>query len=304
MTLLGALVAQLLHIALIAAAAPTLGGVRRWLEARIAGRVGPPLLQPWQELGRLLRQPAVLTEGASRVSVEAPVVCAAATAVAASLVPSFTLGMAFARFADLLAIAGLLALARISLALGAMDTGTATGGVAASRTLLLAAIAEPALLLVLFALALFAGSLDLDLIAAMQLENGGAWPSGVIVALAATLLVVFVDATRREAWALGLSGRDLALSEATEALRLLVWFDLIGAMFLPFGMAPSGAGPVAWFIGIVAWLARTLIAVLLLTLSRTMVGRLGLPLAARTLGVAVLFGALAAVFLLADIEAT
>ncbi|HET6198570.1 MAG TPA: hypothetical protein VFE12_22590, partial [Acetobacteraceae bacterium] len=65
-----------------------------------------------------------------------------------------------------------------------------------------------------------------------------------------------------------------------------------------------GAGPVAWFIGIVAWLARTLIAVLLLTLSRTMVGRLGLPLAARTLGVAVLFGALAAVFLLADIEAT
>ena len=139
---------------LIGAAAPTLIGVHRWMQARLAGRVGPPLLQPWRDLIRLLRKQTVLAEGASGVTVDAPVVCAAATAVAACLVPSFALGMIFAPFADLLVIAGLLALARSSLALAAMDAGAAMGGMAASRTLLLGCLAEPALLLVLFVLAL------------------------------------------------------------------------------------------------------------------------------------------------------
>ena len=130
---------------------------------------------------------------------------------------------------------------------------------AASRTMLLGCLAEPALLLVLFVLALLAGSLDLDVIAAMQMENGVDWRIGVGLALAATLLVALIDAMRREALALDLGGRDLALIEAADALRLLVWFNLIGAMFLPFGMARSDAGPVAWAVGIITWLVRTLL---------------------------------------------
>ena len=240
LTLLTGLVAQLLHIALMAAAAPTLIGLHRWMQARLAGRTGASPLQPWRDLVRLLRKQTVLAESASHVTIDAPVACAAATAVAACLVPSFTLGMTLAPFADLLLISGLLMAARASLALAAMDAGTATGGMAASRTMLLGCLAEPALLLVLFVLALLAGSLDLDVVAAMQLENGGDWRIGVGLALAATLLVALIDAMRREALALDLGGRDLALIEAADALRLLVWFNLIGAMFLPFGMARSG----------------------------------------------------------------
>ena len=141
------------------------------MQARLAGRTGASPLQPWRDLLRLLRKQTVLAESASNVTIDAPVVCAAATAVAACLVPSFTLGMTLAPFADLLLIAGLLMAARASLALAAMDAGTATGGMAASRTMLLGCLAEPALLLVLFVLALLAGSLDLDVVAAMQLEN-------------------------------------------------------------------------------------------------------------------------------------
>ena len=300
MTFLAGLVAQLLHIALMASAAPTLIGLHRWMQARLAGRVGASPLQPWRDLVRLLRKQTVLAESASNVTIDAPVVCAAATAVAACLVPSFTLGMTLAPFADLLLIAGLLMAARASLALAAMDAGTATGGMAASRTMLLGCLAEPALLLVLFVLALLAGSLDLDVIAAMQLENGVDWRIGVGLALAATLLVALIDAMRREALALDLGGRDLALIEAADALRLLVWFNLIGAMFLPFGMARSDAGPVAWAAGIITWLARTLLLAAALALLHAGLGRIGLVRAARVLGVAVLLGLLAAVFLLAD----
>ena len=167
MAFLSGLIAQVLHIALMCVAAPSLIGIQRWMLARLAGRVGPSLLQPWWDLIRLLRKQSVLAESASEVTGIAPAVCAAATAIAACLVPSFALGMTFAPFADLLVIAGLLALARCFMALLAMDAGTAPAGVGASRSMLLACLAEPALLLVLFALALPAGSLNLDAIAAI-----------------------------------------------------------------------------------------------------------------------------------------
>lgn len=303
MTLLTGLVAQLLHIVLIAAAAPTLIGVHRWMQARLAGRAGPSPLQPWRELIRLLHKQTMLAESASGVTTIAPVACAAATAVAACLVPSFALGMTFAPFADLLLISGLLMAARGSLALAAIDAGTAPGGMAASRAMLLACLAEPALLLALFVLALLAGSLNLDLIAAMQMENDADWRIGAGFALAATLLVALVDAMRRDASALDLSGPDLALIDAADAVRLLVWFNLIGAMFLPLGMARSGAGPIAWAVGIIAWLARTLVFATTLALLHAVLGRIRLLHAAHILGVAVLLGLLAAVFLFADMGA-
>ncbi|HEY2256561.1 MAG TPA: NADH-quinone oxidoreductase subunit H [Variovorax sp.] len=304
MTLLAGLIAQLLHIGLIAAAAPTLVGVLRWMQARLAGRVGPSPLQPWRELIRLLRKQTLLAESASGVTTYGPVAGAATTAVAAALVPSFALSMTFAPFADLLAIAGLLMAARCSLALAAMDAGTALGGVGASRAMLLAALVEPALLLVLFALALLAGSLDLDLIAAAQMESGADWRIGLGIALGATVLVALADTMRHEALASDLAGRGLALAEVTEALRLLVWFNLIGAAFLPFGMARSDAGPIAWAVGLTAWLARTLLFAAVLALLHAVHGRINLPRAAQMLGVAALLGLLAVVFLFADMGTT
>ncbi len=300
MTLLTGLLTQMLHIALMGVAAPTLIGVRRWMEARLAGRVGPPLLRPWRDLMRLLRKQSVVAESASDVTRTAPTICAAAMAVAACLVPSFALGMTFAPFADLLVIAGLLAVARCSVALAAMDAGTMPAGMGASRSLLLACLAEPALLLAFFAMALPAGSLNLDAIAAMQLENGAKMPVGVGIALAAMLLVALVAATRREVVQDEFGGPDLALLEASDALRLLVWFNLIGAMFLPFGMASAGQGPVAWLEGIACWLIRTVVLTAALALLHTVVGRIRLPRKARLLGVAVLLALLAAICIFAD----
>ncbi|HEX4172085.1 MAG TPA: NADH-quinone oxidoreductase subunit H [Acetobacteraceae bacterium] len=299
MNLLSGFIAQLLHMALLAAAAPTLIGVLHWLQARLSGHVGPPLLQPWRDLLRLLRKQPVRAESASVVTGQAPIACAAATAVAACLVPSFALGMLFAPFADLLLIFGLLIAARWSLALTAVDAGTALGGIAASRVVLLGCLVEPVLLLVMLAAALLAGSLNLDLIAAMQQEGG--WQIGSALALAALLVVGLIDTTSRDMLAEQLSGPDLALVEASAAVRLLVWFNLIGAMFLPFGMAPAGtAAPAAWALGLMCWLGKTLVFTAMVAAVKTLIGRISLARAAKALGVAILLGLLATGFLLAQ----
>lgn len=300
MTLLTGFVAQILHIVLIGAAAPTLIGVHRWMQARLAGRVGPPLLQPWRDLIRLHTKQTVVAEGASGMSGAAPAVCAAATAIGACLVPSFALGMIFAPFADLLVIGGLLALARCSAALAAMDAGAALGGMGASRSLLLACVAEPALLLVLFVFALSAGTINVDLIAAMRIESGTRWDIVLPIGLAATLLIALAGTMPHEELTLEFSGTDLALIEGADALRLLVWFNMIGAMFLPFGMAPAGDGPTVWAAGLVCWLGRTLVLAAALALLNAVVGRIRLVRAAQVLCVAVLLGLLAATFLIAE----
>ena len=96
MNLLSGLIAQLLHIVLMATAAPTLIGLTGWLQARLAGRHGPPVLQPWRDLAKLLRKQTVMAESASGLTEWAPFVCAAAVAIAACLVPSFAWGMTLA----------------------------------------------------------------------------------------------------------------------------------------------------------------------------------------------------------------
>jgi formate hydrogenlyase subunit 4 len=304
MTLVAGLLAQILHIGLVAAAAPSLLGIVAWLQGRLAGRAGPPLMQPWWELTKLLRKQTVLAESASALAEDGPVVGAAATAIAAGLVPSFALGMCFARFADLLVITGLLAVARCSLALTAMDAGTALAGVGAARSALLACLAEPARLMVLLVLALAAGSLNVDLIAAMQIESAIGWKVGVGLAFAASLLVALVDTIHHDAVAEDIGGPSFALIGASDALRLLVWCNLIGAMFLPFGMASAGAGPIAWAEGFICWLARTLLFAIALAVLHAGLGVIGMRRASRMLGVAMMFGLLGAVFLCAEVART
>lgn len=293
---LEALLAECLHIGLVLLAAPTLLGLCAWAEAVIAGRDGPPVLEPWHELARLLRKQRLVAESASAVTDVAPVAAVAALAVGACLVPSFALGMTLAPFADLLAVVGLLALARAALALAAMDAGTAGGGMSASRTMALGCLAEAALLMVAFVLALRAGSLNLDVITAMQQESGLGWPAGVSLAFAATLLIALIQPGSAAA---EFGGPDLALVRIASGLRLLIWFGLIGALFLPFGMRAADAGPIGWLVGVACWAARLALFTLAFAVARGMLGRLSLRRSAQLLGLAVAVATVAALFLAA-----
>jgi formate hydrogenlyase subunit 4 len=301
-----------LHVALMLAAATPLVGLVRRLKARLVGRVGPPVLQPWRDLRRLARKPPVLAENASALFRAAPLVSFAATMAAAALVPSFALGMASAPAADLLVIAGLLATARFAMALAAMDVGTAFGGIGASREMSFSAFAEPALLLVFLTLMLLAGSTNLDLISGLLRDGSLGLRVSLGLALVSTLAVALAENGRipvdnpashlelgmvHEAMVLEYSGTDLALIEATAALRLLLWFSLIAAIFVPFGIAPAGAGPVAWAIGLGAWAAKMLGLALALAVFETSLAKMRVFRVPEYLGIAVLLGLLAAVFL-------
>lgn len=317
MSALAGVLVLLLHVALMLAAAPIVLGLVRRLKARMTGRVGPPILQPLLDLSRLMRKQPVVAEGTSWVFRGAPLASLAATLVAASLVPSFALGMATAPFADLLTIAGLLGVCRIALALAAMDTGTTFGGIGASRIMTFSVFAEPAFFMVVFTLALLAGTTNLDSISG--LINSGTFGLRISMALAlvAAGVVALVECGRtpvdnpgthleltmaHEAMVLEYSGRHLAMVELATALRLLIWLSLIGVIFAPFGIAPRDAdganlAPWLWAVGIVAWGIKIGAMTVGLAAFETTRAKLRVFRVPELLGMALLLGLLAAIFL-------
>ncbi len=147
---------QLVQITLLVAIAPLIVGITRKVRARLLRRRGPPLLQPYHDLWKQMHKEAVVADNASWVYRRAPYMVFAATWVAAGLVPSYATGLLFSWSADLIAVVALLGTARFALALAAMDVGTAFGGLGASREMMIASLAEPAMLLIAFAAAALA----------------------------------------------------------------------------------------------------------------------------------------------------
>src|SRR5262249_47768730 len=145
---------QATQMLLVLLLAPLLTGFIRKVKAELLRRRGPRLLQPYRDLIRLLRKEAVLAVNASWLFRVIPYVIFAVTLVAASLVPTFQTGLLFSRAADLFAIIALLGPARFALALAGMDVGTSFGGIGSSREVMIASLAEPAMLMAVFTLAL------------------------------------------------------------------------------------------------------------------------------------------------------
>src|SRR4051794_23015850 len=148
--------------------APLLTGFVRKAKARLLRRRGPSLVQPYRDLLRLLRKEVMLAENASWLFRAVPYLVFAVTWVAAALVPTFALGLTFSWSADLIAIVGLLGTARFFLALAGLDIGTSFGGIGSSREVMIASLAEPALIMVVFPLALIAGSTQLSTLAGIM----------------------------------------------------------------------------------------------------------------------------------------
>ncbi len=305
------LLAQVLHLVLMLAAAPLLVGLIRLVKARLLGRRGPPLIQPWRDLLRLARKQPVLADNASIVFRLAPAVTLAATLAATALVPSFALGMTLGPVSDLLVIAGLLALGRCATALAGMDVGTAFGGIGTSREMMFSVYAEPALLLIILTLALLAGSTNLDLIVGLLRDGALGLRVSLGLALVAMLTVAIAENGRvpvdnpathleltmvHEAMVLEYSGRDLALAEASTALKLLLWLSLISAIFFPFGMAMAD-DPLFWPLGAVIWTAKISVLAVTLAVFETAIAKMRVFRVPEFLGVALLLGLLAAVFL-------
>lgn len=310
--LLAGAAVQLVQLALVPAAAPGVTGLVRLVRARLVGRRGPPLLQPYRDLLRLARKDASLPAESSPLFRAAPWLIVALTWAATMLVPTFAADLPAAAGGDLIVLLGILALARAVQALAALDTGTAVGGIGAGRGITIAALAEPAMLMVVFTVALVAGSTVLPAVAAaMQTE-----PVGLRVSLGLALVVLVMvmlavegrvpvggpatqaePAMIHEATTLEYSGRHLALVEGAAMLRLVLHLSLIAAIFVPWGIALPGAGIAAHAAGLVLYVAKLAVGGVLLALLETAVARMRLSRVADFLGGALLLGLLAVILL-------
>ncbi|MGH2603702.1 MAG: respiratory chain complex I subunit 1 family protein, partial [Dehalococcoidia bacterium] len=180
-----------IQIVLVLVLAPLLQGMIKTIKARCQNRRGPGLLQPYRDVVKFLGRENVVSDQASWVFRWAPAVYAAAMVTAAVLVPSIAQRSAAAAVGDAVVFVGLLALARFALAIGALDTASNFGGMGASREVAFAALVEPALLLVLFAVALPVGSTSLT-----ALVGDGAPGAADLLACGALLIVVIAETGR------------------------------------------------------------------------------------------------------------
>src|SRR3981189_3234244 len=161
---LAAIGSQLLQLAIALALAPLLVGWVNQCRAWLSNRSAPSLLLPYRTLRKLFAKDAVVAEGASSIFRITPYSVFSAMCCAAAIVPSLATDLPFAHAADAIALVGLFALARVFIALAAMDIGTAFGTMGARREMFVGFLAEPALLMVLFTASLLSGSTSLPTI--------------------------------------------------------------------------------------------------------------------------------------------
>lgn len=265
------IVGVVLQVLLVLAGAPFLVALTRQVRARLEGRVGPGLRQPWRDLRKLLRKEPIAPDGSTIVFTAAPAVALSALVLIAAAAPFITTTSPLDGAADLYAVVSLLLVASIAVALAGLDTGSAFGGMGSSRTVTVAALAEPTLLVVGFALSARVGSSNLtSLVEHAQRAPGTVLSPTTLLAAVALWIVVVAEAGRlpvdnpsthleltmiHEATILEYSGRDLALVELGAAVRLAILLGLWGNLFLPWGVATT-AGPGALAVGALVFVVK------------------------------------------------
>ena len=264
-------VGVILQLLIVIGLSPLLIGLMRQIRARLEGRAGPGIGQPWRDLRKLMRKQRTSPRGTSEVFRVAPLLLVATCLVVAAVAPFVTTASALDPVADLFAVVALLTLGTVALALAGLDTGTAFGGMGASRETTIIALVEPTMLVAIFALSVPVGSTNLAAIVTSGLDDPAQVFSPVSLLAAVALIVVIIAETGRlpvdnpsthleltmvhEAMVLEYSGPDLAMVELASAMRLTVFLGLLANLFVPWGIATSGSVPVI-AIGVVAFVVK------------------------------------------------
>lgn len=312
MAIVGDVVVQGLQMLLVVLVAPLLTGLVRTVKARLLRRRGPSPLQPYRDLRRLFRKEVVLADSASWLFRVAPYLIFTAIWVGASLVPTFATGLLFSWSADMIAIVALLGTARFFLALAGLDAGTSFGGIGSSREMMIASVAEPAMLMAVFTLSLLAGSTQLSSVANYMLSQDVGLRISLGLVFVALLIVAIAENARipvdnpathleltmvHEAMVLEYSGRHLAMIEAAAFLKLVLYASLLACVFIPWGLAAAGDGPLSYLIGIAAYLGKLAVAGVLLAVFETSIAKMRVFRVPEFLGAALMLGLLGTLLL-------
>jgi formate hydrogenlyase subunit 4 len=264
---MGDLAPGLLQVVLVAAGAPLLTGTLRLLRARLVGRRGPSPWQPYRDLRKLLAKQPVVSTTTSWIFRFTPYLLAASMLVGALIVPLVVARPTLGGAGNIILVMALFLLGTFFLALAGLDAGSAFGGMGSSRAVAVAALAEPTVIVAVFALALRAGTIDLGEVA--ERVSRAPWQAlnpAHLLAFAAFFIVMLAETGRlpvdnpathleltmiHEAMVLEYSGRYLALVEWAASMKLALFLGLLANLFFPWGL-PSGTGPAAIVLGAAA----------------------------------------------------
>jgi formate hydrogenlyase subunit 4 len=302
------ILASSLQLVLLLSISPLISGIIKTLKARLQMRRGPGIFQPYRDLYKLLRKRMVIPETSSWIFTAAPIMVFSTSALVGLMVPMITAEAPLSLFGGVLAVVYLLGLGRFFLALGGLDAGSSFGGLGSSREMTISALAEPAMMLAIFTVALSASSTNLSEV--VQGAIGQSWrflaPSQML-AFAALFIVLIAETGRipvdnpathleltmiHEAMILEYSGPYLALVEWGAAVKQLILMTLLINIFYPFGLSAEWSAA-SLAIGCGSYLLKLVMLSGLIVLVETTNAKMRLFRVPELLAVAFVLGALA-----------
>jgi formate hydrogenlyase subunit 4 len=255
--------------------APVLIGVMRQVRARLEGRAGAGIGQPWRDLRKLLRRQPMRAAGTGPLPAAAPLVLTASSLLVCALVPLVGVQPLPLVPDDLFVVVSVLLVGTVALALLGLASGTAFGGMGSSRHMTIAVLVEPTVLVAVYALSIPVGTSALSAIVRGRVDVPATLASPVsLLAVVALALVTLAETGRlpvdnpathleltmvHEAMVLESSGRDLAWLELGSWLRLTALLGLVVNLAAPWGVA-THVSPVAVVVGVLALTVKTAFA--------------------------------------------
>jgi formate hydrogenlyase subunit 4 len=249
------LLIELAQVAVLLFVAPLFTGWVKMVKCWSQGRRSPSLFQPFRDIRKLFSKDVILAENASWIFRFTPYLVFGVSVMAGGIIPILSRDLPLAATADVIALVALFAIARFFTALAGMDIGTAFGGMGSSREMTIASLAEPAMLMAVFAVSLVGKSTSLSQMSSVIAQGHSLLRPSLVFALLAFVLIALAETGRvpvdnpathleltmiHEAMILEYSGRHLALIEWAGMMKLFLFVTLGIASFFPWGTAPNG----------------------------------------------------------------
>jgi formate hydrogenlyase subunit 4 len=280
-----------IQLVLAVAVTPVLIGVMRTTRARLEGRVGGGIGQPWRDLRKLLSKEPTRAPGSTPILTLAPILLVASSLLLCALIPlASTLALASVP-GDLFVVVSVLLVGTVALALLGLESGSAFGGMGSSRHMVIAALVEPTVLLSIYALSVPAGTSALAAIVQARRADPASLLNPVSLLAIFALVVVVIAETGRlpvdnpsthleltmihEAMILESGGRDLGWLELGSWLRLTALLGLVANLALPWGIGQDAA-PLTLLMGIGAITVKVLVLGAVLAAAEVFIAKLRL----------------------------
>jgi len=265
----------IIQVLIIILFAPLVNGIIKKVKAISQKRKGPPILQMYYDLYKLLKKDAVISDTASWVFKFTPYIVLSTAILVTLMVPVSTKLLPEMLLADVIMIIYVLALGRFFMMLSGLDTGSTFGGMGSSREAMISSLIEPSILVSLLTIGAIASSTSLAKIMEYTAKNNifMSQPSFVLMFLA--LFIVIIAETSRipvddpathleltmvhEAMILEYSGRHLALMELGAAIKQLLFITILVNIFLPHDNYINGDGISAIIISIIVYLLKVVV---------------------------------------------